>query len=185
MMILQFWHSEGYDNFRRLLTNLWRITGTPFLSVGQEVHAFGFGLVVLAILTWNQRRQLPRAAVLLAIAVIADLGSLRLMTQTVSFNPDAWYAPAYATARTLSPRIGHDRYLGLVWHDDDLPRHFLGDFPDSARTGQLPPNLGLLTTTRDAQGYNPLILRTARLPSQRLATTTTTGYGPTGSTLQA
>ncbi len=161
MMILQFWHSEGYDNFRRLLTNLWRITGTPFLSVGQEVHAFGFGLVVLAILTWNQRRHLPQAGVLLAIAVMADLGSLRLMTHTVSFNPDAWYAPAYATARTLSPRIGHDRYLGLVWHDDDLPRHFLGDFPDSARTGQLPPNLGLLTTTRDAQGYNPLILRTA------------------------
>ena len=161
MMILQFWHSEGYDNFRRLLTNLWRITGTPFLSVGQEVHAFGFGLVVLAILTWNQRRHLPQAGVLLAIAVIADLGSLRLMTHTESFNPDAWYAPAYATARTLSPRIGHDRYLGLVWHDDDLPRHFLGDFPDSARTGQLPPNLGLLTATRDAQGYNPLILRTA------------------------
>ena len=161
MMILQFWHSEGYDNFRRLLTNLWRITGTPFLSVGQEVHAFGFGLVVLAILTWNQRRHLPQAGVLLAIAVMADLGSLRLMTHTVSFNPDAWYAPAYATARTLSPRIGHDRYLGLVWHDDDLPRHFLGDFPDSARTGQLPPNLGLLTATRDAQGYNPLILRTA------------------------
>ncbi|MBU6152404.1 MAG: hypothetical protein KGR25_13205, partial [Chloroflexi bacterium] len=161
MMILQFWHSEGYDNFRRLLTNLWRITGTPFLSVGQEVHAFGFGLVVLAILTWNQRRHLPQAGVLLAIAVIADLGSLRLMTHTESFNPDAWYAPAYATARTISPRIGHDRYLGLVWHDDDLPRHFLGDFPDSARTGQLPPNLGLLTATRDAQGYNPLILRTA------------------------
>ena len=161
MMILQFWHSEGYDNFRRLLTNLWRITGTPFLSVGQEVHALGFGLVVLAILTWNQRRHLPQAGVLLAIAVIADLGSLRLMTHTEPFNPDAWYAPAYATARTLSPRIGHDRYLGLVWHDDDLPRHFLGDFPDSARTGQLPPNLGLLTATRDAQGYNPLILRTA------------------------
>ena len=161
MMTLQFWHSEGYDNFRRLLTNLWRITGTPFLSVGQEVHAFGFGLVVLAILTWNQRRHLPQAGVLLAIVVMADLGSLRLMTQSVSFDPDAWYAPAYATARTLSPRIGHDRYLGLVWHDDDLPRHFLGDFPDSARTGQLPPNLGLLTATRDAQGYNPLILRTA------------------------
>gem|GEM_PF-1125442 len=161
MMILQFWHSEGYDNFRRLLTNLWRITGTPFLSVGQEVHALGFGLVVLAILTWNQRRHLPQAGVLLAIAVIADLGSLRLMTHTEPFNPDAWYAPAYATARTLSPRIGHDRYLGLVWHDDDLPRHFLGDFPDSTRTGQLPPNLGLLTATRDAQGYNPLILRTA------------------------
>ena len=161
MMILQFWHSEGYDNFRRLLTNLWRITGTPFLSVGQEVHALGFGLVVLTILTWNQRRHLPQAGVLLAIAVMADLGSLRLMTHTVSFNPDAWYSPAYATARTLSPRIGHDRYLGLVWHDDDLPRHFLGDFPVSARTGQLPPNLGLLTATRDAQGYNPLILRTA------------------------
>ncbi len=159
--ILQFWHSEGYDNFRRLLTNLWRITGTPFLTVGQELHAVGFGLVVLAILSSNQRRQLPTAGVLLAIALFADLGSLRLMTQNVSFNPDTWYAPAYASATAIAPRIGHDRYLGLVWHDDDLPRHFLGDFPASARTGQLPPNLGLLTATRDAQAYNPLILRTA------------------------
>ncbi len=161
MMILQFWHSEGYDNFRRLLTNLWRIAGTPFLTVGQEFHTLVFGLVVLAILFSNQRRPVPKAGVLLAIAVIADLGSLRLMTQNVSFNPDAWYAPAYASARTIALSIGHDRYLGLVWHGEDLPRHFLGDFPSATRTGQLPPNLGLLTATRDAQGYNPLILRTA------------------------
>lgn len=161
MMILQFWLSEGYDNFRRLLTNLWRITGTPFLTVGQELHTAGFGLVVLAILFSNQRRPFPKAGVLMAIAVIADLGSLRLMTQNVSFNPDTWYAPAYSSARLIAPVIGHDRYLGIVWHDDDRPRHFLGDFPASTRTGQLPPNLGLLTATRDAQGYNPLILRTA------------------------
>lgn len=161
MMILQFWLSEGYDNFRRLVTNLWRITGTPFLTVGQELHTVGFGLIVLAILVSNHRRPLPKAGVLLAIAVIADLGSLRLMTQNVSFNPETWYAPAYASARMIAPRIGHDRYLGLVWHDEELPHHFLGDFPTSTRTGQLPPNLGLLTATRDAQGYNPLILRTA------------------------
>ena len=89
------------------------------------------------------------------------------MSPGPSFDPARWYAPAYAAAPAIRDAIGHDRFASLPWHagdpDASRVRHFLGDFPTSARPAMLPPNLGLLVGVRDAQAYDPLILRaTAR-----------------------
>jgi hypothetical protein len=46
----------------------------------------------------------------------------------------------------------------MQWHG---PTHFLSDFPATAAPGLLPPNLALLAGVRDAQAYNPLLLRRA------------------------
>ena len=170
LILAQFWHSEGYDNFRRLLTNLWRVTGGPFLSVPQELHAIGFGLATLAIVVVALRAPTARRRALataLTATAVADLSVLAVMSTGPSFDPARWYAPAYAAAPAIRDAIGHDRFASLPWHagdpDASRVRHFLGDFPTSARPAMLPPNLGLLVGVRDAQAYDPLILRaTAR-----------------------
>jgi hypothetical protein len=170
LILAQFWHSEGYDNFRRLLTNLWRVTGGPFLSITQELHAIGFGLATLAIVVVALRAPTARRrafATALTATAVADLSVLAVMSTGPSFDPARWYAPAYAAAPAIRDAIGHDRFASLPWHagdpDASRVRHFLGDFPTSARPAMLPPNLGLLVGVRDAQAYDPLILRaTAR-----------------------
>jgi hypothetical protein len=170
LTLAQFWFAEGYDNGRRLLTNLWRFSGGPFLSVTQELHAATFGVatvaVVVAAIGAVGRRRSALATVLTA-TVIADLGTLAVLSAGPSFNPVAWYAPALASAMAVRDAIDHDRFAGLPWHvseNGSSPvRHFLGDFPDSVRPAMLPPNLGLLVGVRDTQAYDPLILRvTAR-----------------------
>jgi hypothetical protein len=170
LTLAQFWHAEGYDNFRRLLTNIYRVTGGPFLTVPQELHAAGFGVATLAIVVAALRTSTARrhaTATALSVTVIADVGVLALMSNGPSFDPDAWYAPAFSAAPAVRDAIGHDRFAGVPWHAGDPDaarvRHFLGDFPTSARPTMLPPNLGTLVGVRDAQAYDPLILRaTAR-----------------------
>jgi hypothetical protein len=166
LVLAQFWHAEGYDNFRRLLTNLWRVNGGPFLSVPQELHAVVFGLATIAIVVMALHAKTTRlhllAAVLTATAVV-DVGVLAVTSTGPSFDPRVWYAPAFAAAPAVREAIGHDRFASLPWHagdpDASQVRHFLGDFPSSTRPGMLPPNLGLLVGVRDAQAYDPLILR--------------------------
>lgn len=158
LLLVQFWHSEGYDNFRRLLTNLGRFSGGPFLTHAQEAHYFLFGgamLAAIVLLAWSRRRWLVP---LLIALVTADVVALQWAARPASFEPSGWYAPAFRTATALQPQIGVDRVAGAQWHGT---RHFLADFPDSADPALLPPNLALLTGIRDAQGYNPLLLRRA------------------------
>ncbi|MGH2356312.1 MAG: hypothetical protein ACRDJN_32300 [Chloroflexota bacterium] len=50
LVLGQFWLSEGYDDFRRLLTNIGRFTGGPFLTREQELHYLVFGGLALAVL---------------------------------------------------------------------------------------------------------------------------------------
>lgn len=160
----QFWLSEGYDDFRRLLTNLGRATGGPFLTREQELHYLLFGL--LALLAVAGATILPRrvtAGLLLALT-LADLGLAQWRSAPQSFEPRSWYGAAHqAAARAagepgLAAPDGHERLLGLQWHGRT---HFLTDFPRSASPELLPPNLALLAGVRDAQAYNPLLLRRA------------------------
>ncbi|MBI3970047.1 MAG: hypothetical protein HY332_02050 [Chloroflexi bacterium] len=154
----QFWLSEGYDNFRRLLTNTGRFTGGPFLTQAQEAHYIAFG--GLALLAIGLAARLPRAWTLAAALVLttADLGLARSQAAPAGFDPEPWYRPAIETGRQLATMYPHERVTGLQWHGT---QHFLNDFPRSAAPAQLPPNLALLTGVRDAQAYNPLLLRRA------------------------
>ena len=159
LVLVQFWHSEGYDDFRRLLTNVGRVAGGPFLTREQEAHYLGFGLLGLATLlaaTWLPPRV---SGALLVLLTAADLGLAQWRADPASFEPGPWYARAFAASSEASDGDGTDlRLAGMQWHGE---AHFLSDFPRSADPSRLPPNLALLTGARDAQAYNPLLLRRA------------------------
>lgn len=154
----QFWLSEGYDHFRRLLTNVGRFSGGPFLTHEQEVHYAVFGLLALGGMALATQLPGRWAAMALVALTAADLGLAQSRTPPPAFEPRAWYRPALESAGRLAGELGHSRFAGLQWHDS---QHFLNDFPASALPELLPPNLGLLVGLRDAQAYNPLLLRRA------------------------
>jgi hypothetical protein len=161
VILAQFWHAEGYDQFRYLLTNLGRFTGGPFLTREQEAQYALMALATLAALALAGRRPGARAAWAgwaLAGLTAVDLGLAQWQAAPRSFSPDDWYRPAFETAAALGPALGDGRYAGLQWHG---AQHFLNDFPRSASPALLPPNLGTLVGLRDAQAYNPLLLRRA------------------------
>ncbi len=159
LVLVQFWHSEGYDDFRRLLTNVGRVAGGPFLTREQEAHYLGFGLLGLATLLaaiWLPPRV---SGALLVLLTAADLGLAQWRANPASFEPGPWYARAFAASSEATDGDGMDlRLAGMQWHGE---AHFLSDFPRSADPSRLPPNLALLTGARDAQAYNPLLLRRA------------------------
>ncbi|MDQ3700801.1 MAG: hypothetical protein M3442_07770, partial [Chloroflexota bacterium] len=180
LVLGQFWHAEGYDDFRRLLTNLGRFTGGPFLSREQELHYLLFGALALA--TVAGAAVLPAAPLvrqgvagaLLALTVL-DLGVAQWRAAPAAFEPGPWYgraqaaASAFARARPDTPAVPgigaalpssqtDGRLAGMQWHGTS---HFLSDFPRTADPALLPPNLALLAGVRDAQAYNPLLLRRA------------------------
>lgn len=156
-VLLQFWHSEGYDNFRRLLTNVGRFAGGPFLTREQEAHYAVFGLLGLAVLVAAVRLPGRATTALLLALTAADLGLAQWRARPAAFDPAAWYGRAFAAAAQAAPAQGM-RLAGLQWHGR---AHMLADFPRTADPGRLPPNLSLLTRAHDAQAYNPLLLRRA------------------------
>jgi len=158
LTLLQFWSSEGYDNFRRLLTNVGRLSGGPFLSRDEELRYAGFALLALAALVLATRRAWRLAAPLLTAVLVVDVLVVHRASGPPSFDPVGWYAPAIAAAERLNGDLGHERFAGSRWHGT---QHFLTDFPRSAQSDHLPPNLALMSRVRDAQGYNPLLLRRA------------------------
>ncbi len=171
LVLGQFWHSEGYDDFRRLLTNVGRLAGGPFLTREQELHYLLFGLLALGVVVGAAlplRASLaPRgwlAGALLSLTAF-DLGLAQRQASPPAFDPVSWYAPARDAAGVLyGARSGVDvplpeqRLAGMQWHGT---AHFLSDFPRTANPALLPPNLALLAGVRDAQAYNPLLLRRA------------------------
>ena len=157
VMFVQFWLSEGYDDFRRLLTNVSRVTGDPFLGRAQQAQyvIFGFfSLAALASTLWSRRA----APALFMLLTLADVLTAHQLSRPAAFDPARWYGPAFEAADRVRSLTGSDRIAGAQWHGTE---HFLTRFPASADPGQLPPNLSLLTGLRDAQGYNPLLLRRA------------------------
>ena len=173
-VLLQFWHSEGYDNFRRLLTNVGRFAGGPFLTREQEAHYAVFGLLGLAVLVAAVRLPGRATTALLVALTAADLGLAQWRARPAAFDPAEWYGRAFAAAAKAAPAQGM-RPAGLQWHGR---AHMLADFPRTADPGRLPPNLSLLTRAHDAQAYNPLLLRRAVDyfgRDQRRAAGTTTG----------
>jgi hypothetical protein len=157
VVLLQFWHSEGYDNFRRLLTNVGRFAGGPFLTREQETHYLVFGLLGLAAVFAAVRLPARLSAALLLALTAADLGIAQWQSRPPGFDPVDWYGRATAAATREAPAEGM-RLAGLQWHGRS---HMLADFPRSADPDRLPPNLSLLAGVHDAQGYNPLLLRRA------------------------
>jgi hypothetical protein len=155
--LLQFWQSEGYDNFRRLLTNVGRFAGGPFLTREQETHYLVFGLLGLATVFAAVRLPARLSAALLLALTVADLGLAQWQSRPPGFDPADWYGRAIAAAARMTPGEGM-RLAGLQWHGRS---HMLADFPRSADPGRLPPNLSLLAGVHDAQAYNPLLLRRA------------------------
>jgi hypothetical protein len=158
VVLLQFWHSEGYDSFRRLLTNVGRFTGGPFLTREQQAHYAAFGLLALGALVLARRLPARWALAPVVALTAADLTLAQARALPRAFDPVAWYAPAIEAGRELARDLGGERLAGLQWHGD---QHFLNDFPASSLPGLLPPNLALLAGVRDAQAYNPLLLRRA------------------------
>jgi hypothetical protein len=143
----QFWLSEGYDSFRRLLTNVGKLAGGPYLSLAQEAQYVASGVAALF-----------RAAPALWLGlVVVDVLAAHQLARPPAFDPDRWYAPALQAA-SLRETLGTARVAGFQWHGEE---HFLNRFPQSADPALLPPNLSLLAGVRDAQGYNPLLLRRA------------------------
>ena len=151
--LAQFWLSEGYDSFRRLLTNLGRVSGAPYLSVAQEAQYVVFGALSLTAV-WLVRRH----RVALTALLVCDVLVSHQLSRPPAVDPAGWYAPAIETAERLRTPLGSERVVGSQWHGET---HFLTDFPRSANPAQLPPNLSLLVGLRDVQGYNPLLLRRA------------------------
>ena len=158
LTLLQFWSSEGYDNFRRLLTNVGRLSGGPFLGREDELHYAAFAFLALAALALATRPTWRLAAPLVAAVLIADVLTVRHAEPPPAFDPASWYDPALTAAEQLRQELGHERFAGSQWHGT---KHFLTDFPHSAQSALLPPNLALMARVRDAQGYNPLLLRRA------------------------
>ncbi len=174
LALAQLWWSDGYDPFRRLLTNVGRFAGGPYLTHVQEAHLVSFGLAAAALWLvangpWTRfarRRRRPGSfsvfsvlsgaktlPVALAVLVILDLlvwhGHQRLST----VQPDSWLPPPRPAVPLGDPAY---RVLGFAIHDDS---HFLNAFPQHVRTAQLPPNMPGLVGLRDAQAYGPLLLR--------------------------
>ncbi len=167
LALAQLWWSDGYDPFRRLLTNVGRFAGGPYLTHVQEAHLVGFSLA--AALLWLAAagrwplasRRAARSVlslakplpVALAVLVVLDLlmwhGHQRLST----VQPDSWLPPPHPAVPLADPAY---RVLGFAIHGDS---HFLNAFPQHVRTAQLPPNLSGLVGLRDAQAYGPLLLR--------------------------
>ena len=167
LALAQLWWSDGYDPFRRLLTNVGRFAGGPYLTHVQEAHLVGFSLA--AALLWLAAagrwplasRRAARSVlslakplpVALAVLVVLDLlmwhGHQRLST----VQPDSWLPPPHPAVPLADPAY---RVLGFAIHGDS---HFLNAFPQHVRTVQLPPNLPGLVGLRDAQAYGPLLLR--------------------------
>ena len=175
LTLLQFWLSEGYDSFRRLLTNVGRVTGGPYLSVAQELQYLVFGVCALGALALSRTAARRAAAPALAALLTADALLAHQSARPPAFDPTRWYAPAFDTAERLRAALGSERVVGAQWHGTS---HFLTDFPRSAAAGQLPPNLALLVGLRDAQGYNPLLLRRAAQYYARLNAGETGGAPP-------
>ena len=171
---LLVWWSDGYDPFRRFLTNVGRFTDGPYLAPIQAVHLVGFGLA--AALLWlvasgpwtrlallrrrlvsfsvfavpSVARTLPLAlAVLVALDLLVWHGHQRLST----VPPAAWLPPPRPSLPQGDPAY---RVIGFAVHGDS---HFLNAFPQHVRTTQLPPNMPGLVGLRDAQAYGPLLLR--------------------------
>ena len=167
LALAQLWWSDGYDPFRRLLTNVGRFAGGPYLTHVQEAHLVAFGLV--AALLWlaaggrssvaagrvarsvlSVAKPLPLALVLLvALDLLVWHGHQRLPT----VRPAEWLPPPRPAAPLGDPAY---RVLGFAIHGDS---HFLNAFPQHVRTAQLPPNMPGLVGLRDAQAYGPLLLR--------------------------
>ena len=161
---LLVWWSDGYDPFRRFLTNVGRFADGPYLAPIQAVHLVSFGLAVAVLWLaaagcWSMAggrvarsvaKTLPLAlAVLVALDLLVWHGHQRLST----VPPAAWLPPP----RPLLPQ-GDPAYrvIGFAVHGDS---HFLNAFPQHVRTAQLPPNMPGLVGLRDAQAYGPLLLR--------------------------
>ena len=164
LALAQLWWSDGYDPFRRLLTNVGRFAGGPYLTHIQEAHLIAFGLA--AALLWlaaagrwsvaggrvarSVARTLPLAlAVLVALDLLVWHGHQRLST----VPPAAWLPPPRPSLPQGDPAY---RVLGFAIHGDS---HFLNAFPQHVRTAQLPPNMSGLVGLLDAQAYGPLLLR--------------------------
>ena len=171
---LLVWWSDGYDPFRRFLTNVGRFTDGPYLAPIQAVHLVGFGLAAavlwlaaagcwsvvsgqwpgssgrVARAAFSVARILPLAlAVLVALDLLVWHGHQRLST----VQPDPWLPPPRPALPLVDPAY---RVLGFAMHGDS---HFLNAFPQHVRTAQLPPNMPGLVELRDAQAYGPLLLR--------------------------
>ncbi len=158
LTLVQFWHAQGYDDFRRLLTNLGRLTGGPFLTREQELHYLLAGaLTVAVVLLARHRRRAVVAGAVVALTA-GDLALAQWRAAPPAFDARGWFGRAEQEGARLRDEQGGERIAGLQWHGT---RHFLTDFPGSADPGLLPPNLSLLAGVRDAQGYNPLLLRRA------------------------
>ncbi len=167
LALAQLWWSDGYDPFRRLLTNVGRFAGGPYLTHVQEAHLVGFGLVA-AVLWLVAAGRWPRPSGLVARSVfsvpkplplaLAALVVLDLLVwhghQQLSTVPAAaWLPPPRPAVPLADPAY---RMLGFAIHGDS---HFLNAFPQHVRTAQLPPNMPGLVGLRDAQAYGPLLLR--------------------------
>ena len=167
LALAQLWWSDGYDPFRRLLTNVGRFAGGPYLTHVQEAHLVGFGLTAAALwlaaagrwpvvsgrVAHSVRSVAKNLPVALAVLVVLDLlvwhGHQRLST----VPPAAWLPPPRPAVLLGDPAY---RVLGFAVHGDS---HFLNAFPQHVRTAQLPPNMPGLVGLRDAQAYGPLLLR--------------------------
>ena len=168
---LLVWWSDGYDPFRRFLTNVGRFTDGPYLAPIQAVHLVGFGLAAAALWLaasgqWarfahlhhrpvsvsvpSAAKTLPLAlAVLVALDLLVWHGHQRLST----VSPAAWLPPPRPSLPQGDPAY---RVIGFAVHGDS---HFLNAFPQHVRTAQLPPNMPGLVGLPDAQAYGPLLLR--------------------------
>jgi hypothetical protein len=156
LTLLQFWQSEGYDSFRRLLTNLGRLAGGPYVARSDELRYVAVGLAAAALVAVAVRLRPSWAPAALCALVLIDGLAAQRSAQSPSFRPVEWYAAAVERAASLD--VEGERVAGAQWHG---AQHFLTDFPRSAMPSLLPPNLSLLAGVRDAQGYNPLLLRRA------------------------
>ncbi len=171
LALAQLWWSDGYDPFRRLLTNVGRFAGGPYLTHVQEAHLVGFGLAaallwLVASGPWTRFARLRRRPVsfsvfsvaknlplALAVLVALDLLVWHGHQRLPMVQPESWLPPPRPAVPLGDPAY---RVLGFAVHGDS---HFLNAFPQHVRTAQLPPNMPGLVGLRDAQAYGPLLLR--------------------------
>jgi hypothetical protein len=90
------------------------------------------------------------------VLVAADLALAHASSLPQAFDPASWFGAAVQAGRAQAAQLGRERLAGLQWHENE---HFLNRFPAGASPALLPPNLALLAGVRDAQAYNPLLLR--------------------------
>ncbi len=174
LALAQLWWSDGYDPFRRLLTNVGRFAGGPYLTHIQEAHLVAFGLA--AALLWlaasgpwarfallrrrlvsfsvfSVRSAAKNLPVALAVLVALDLLVWHGHQRPSTVPPAAWLPPPRPSLTQGDPAY---RVIGFAVHGDS---HFLNAFPQHVRTAQLPPNMPGLVGLPDAQAYGPLLLR--------------------------